>query len=508
MTRLCVSILVRSPPQARADIARAIEAGAETVELRIDLVDDPDSLKPVIAEFDIPFIFTCRGTAEGGRSELPPADRLLAAESLVRDSRDRIDLEFADFCSQPLDEHVIASAHDFQTRPPDLTKTFVAMQQSAAGVAKLAWAARTIRDNIEAFELMLAGPKPTIAICMGEAGRISRILAKKFNAFLSFAALDDSSSTAPGQVSIDELKRLYRWDKLARDTRVFGVVGNPVSHSMSPAIHNAGFDAIDFPGVYVPLPVNDGYESFKAFMESALAFSPLDLRGLSITIPHKEHALRYAREKHWIVDDRARRIGAVNTFVIDSPANARAFSSDHDAILDSVTAALSIDRSTLRSLRVAVIGAGGTGRTAVAAFALAGAGVEVFNRTRDRADALAAEFDNSPGRVVARPIDELRHTTADVIVNTTSLGMSPNVDSSPFDASPPTLKSHQLVFDCVYNPIDTKLLRQAREAGAKTISGVDMFVRQAAAQFEAWTNSPAPAGLFRDVVLTALRARA
>src|SRR6185312_15693717 len=141
-------------------------------------------------------------------------------------------------------------------------------------------------------------------------------LAKKFGAFLTFASLRKMEVTAPGQVSIDEMKRLYRWDALRATTKVYGVVGSPVGHSMSPAIHNAAFDQTGWDGIYLPLLVNEGYESFKAFMESFLAFEPLDLTGLSITIPHKENALRYLQEKGATIDPLAERIGAVNTIAI------------------------------------------------------------------------------------------------------------------------------------------------------------------------------------------------
>ena len=133
---------------------------------------------------------------------------------------------------------------------------------------------------------------------MGEQGLISRVLAKKFGAFLTFASLREENATAPGQVTIDQMKNLYRWDALNEKTKVYGVVGSPVAHSMSPAIHNAGFEAAGHDGIYLPLLVNPGYESFKAFMETFLAFAPLDMAGLSITIPHKENALRYLKEKN------------------------------------------------------------------------------------------------------------------------------------------------------------------------------------------------------------------
>src|SRR5205085_9703722 len=151
--------------------------------------------------------------------------------------------------------------------------------------------------------------KPMIALCMGEAGLISRILAKKFGAFLTFASLESGSGTAPGQISIHDMKRVYRWDKIGPRTKVYGVVGSPIAHSMSPAIHNAAFDQTGHDGIYVPLLVNEGYESFKAFMESFVPFEGLDLSGLSITIPHKENALRYLTEKGAEVEPLARQIG-------------------------------------------------------------------------------------------------------------------------------------------------------------------------------------------------------
>src|SRR5206468_7183882 len=136
-----------------------------------------------------------------------------------------------------------------------------------------------------------------IALCMGEAGLISRVLAKKFGGFLTFASLKNESATAPGQVTIHDMKQLYRWDAIGPKTKVYGVVASPVMHSMSPAIHNAAFERVGFDGVYLPMLVQPGYESFKAFMESFLNFPPIDLSGLSITLPHKENALRYLKEK-------------------------------------------------------------------------------------------------------------------------------------------------------------------------------------------------------------------
>jgi 3-dehydroquinate dehydratase/shikimate dehydrogenase len=296
------------------------------------------------------------------------------------------------------------------------------------------------------------------------------------------------------------MKRLYRWDAISPSTKVYGVVGSPIGHSMSPAIHNAAFDAIGFDGVYVPLLVEASYESFKAFMKTFLAAEGLDLSGLSITIPHKENALRYLKEKGVAIDPLAEQIGAINTIVRRADDSLFGTSTDYAAILDSITAKLGVAREALRDCRVAVIGAGGTGRTAVAALAHYGATVVVYNRTREKADALAAEFNGKSGKVVSADMNKLCDSCCHIYINTTSIGMKPNVDASAFGETLPALTADSVAFDAVYNPVETKFLKQATEAGAKAINGVEMFVRQAAAQFEAWTETKVPMDVMRRVV--------
>jgi shikimate dehydrogenase len=280
-------------------------------------------------------------------------------------------------------------------------------------------------------------------------------------------------------------------------------VGSPIMHSMSPAIHNAGFEAIGFDGVYLPMLVEPGWESFKAFMETFVPFEGLDLCGLSVTIPHKENALRYLKEKGAEVEELAEAIGAVNTIVVDRSGpepKLRGFNTDYAAILDSITEKMGIEREELENYRVAVIGAGGTGRTAAAALAHYGATVVIYNRTKERADALAKEFDGRSGKVVSARLEKLCDSCCHIFINTTSVGMYPKVDESPIGDRPPKFEAETVVFDTIYNPMKTKLLGQAEEAGAKTIGGVEMFVRQAAGQFEAWTGKEAPVKVMRKII--------
>ena len=508
MTQLCVPIFVNDSALARRDMALAAEAGASMIELRIDRFDNRAELALLVDRSPLPCIVTCRAAVEGGDCQLPEEQRWTVFSDTAVHNAAYVDVELAAYKQMPeatksaIERPMILSSHDFSGRPERLTAVFLELNERRGHVSKLVWMARSIRDNIEAFELLQQRQKPTIALCMGEAGLISRVLAKKFGAFLTFASLRDESATAPGQVTIADMKRLYRWDAIGPETKVYGVVASPVMHSMSPAIHNAGFDAVGHDGVYLPMLVNPGYESFKAFMETFLAFAPLHLSGLSVTLPHKENALRYLKEKGAKIEPLAERIGAVNTIAVDSPKGLplRGFNTDYAAILDTITTTLNITREQLADLRVAVIGAGGTGRTAVAALAECGATVVVYNRTKERADELAKEFDGQSGKVVSARMEKLCDSCCHIFINTTSIGMHPKVDESPLGDRLPSFTNDTLVFDTIYNPMETRLLKQAKQAGAKTVGGVEMFVRQAARQFEAWTEKPAPLDVMRRVI--------
>ena len=521
MTYLCVAIFVRDAEQAKREITLAAEAGADLVELRVDraTIEQIEEFATAVRDSIVPALVTCRPTWEGGQSELDDAGRVTILAGAADAGASYIDVElktvqankdrFADVMGE-VDEQqrprVIVSSHDFTGRPDRLYNMLAEMNALPGHIDKLVWTARTVRDNLEAFEILLTRHKPMIALCMGEAGVISRILAKKFGAFLTFASLSNDSGTAPGQISVHDLKRLYRWDAINPSTKVYGVVAQPVMHSMSPAIHNAAFAHTGLDAVYVPLLVEGSYESFKAFMESFLAFEPLHLSGLSITLPHKENALRYLEEKGADIEPLAKTIGAVNTILIERTADGvprhtlRGRNTDYAAILDSITDKLGITRERLAGISVAVIGAGGTGRTAVAALAHYGANVIVYNRTRQRAEALAKEFNGRSGQVLAKSLDELRGSSHRIYLNTTSVGMYPKVDASPVDDAPPNFSAQTLVFDTIYNPMQTKLLTQAAAAGAPTIGGVEMFVRQAAAQFQYWMGQPAPTDVMRRIV--------
>lgn len=506
MTHLCVPIFVTELAKARREVAAAAAGGADLVELRIDKLRDMNVLKLLLDDKILPAVVTCRSESEGGFSQLDDAERMSRLASAIGRGAGLVDLELQTLqrmaqIPAEIQSRLIVSAHDFSAKPSDLNKIIGEMNAMPAEVNKIVWRAGNILENLDALKLLIHPSRPTVALCMGEVGFISRVLARKFAAFLTFASLDQESATAPGQSTIAEMKNPYRWDDIGAATKVFGVVAHPVRHSMSPALHNAAFTAAGYDGVYLPMLVEPDYASFKAFMDEFVRFEELNLSGLSVTIPHKENALRYLKEKGAAVEELAQVIGAVNTIVIQrrpgSPAVLSGKNTDYAAILDSITAELAIERNSVADLRVAdlrvaVLGAGGTARAAVAALAHYGATVIVSNRTQQRAQSLADEFNGRRGKVSAMSLDEMLRSDFHVFINTTSVGMYPNIAENPLGDHRPPFSAKTLVFDTIYNPLKTQLIAQAEGMGARTISGVEMFVRQAAAQFETWTGKTAP----------------
>jgi len=541
MTYVCVPIAVpgfEAVELALTDAARAAEHGAELVEWRIDPLDDADSIATLVEESALPSVVTCRSEAEGGgfggdgvelvrrlRAAIGGARRPMAIDvELLRVQRDAALAEALDELGGGCERGLIFSTHDFEGRPADLTRRVAAMaEHPACSVIKAAWRARSLRDNLEAFELMreYRAVKPVVALCMGEFGLASRALAGKFGGWLTFAALDAQRGTAPGQPTLDELKRLYRWDAVGADTPVHGVVGWPVGHSLSPHIHNAGFDAIDgCEGVYLPMPIPAEWEHFKATVGSWIDADWLHFGGCSVTIPHKGNLLRFVAERGGEVEALSETIGAANTLVVARAESGereaesvalRAFNTDYAAALDAVCDAMGKRREELTGVRVGVIGAGGAAAAIVAAFAAHGATVVVYNRTREKADALVERFDGKAGQVVAAELDKLCDTCVEVLINCTPVGMHPKVDATPaeglFDREDRSgvLPGAGVVFDTIYNPAQTRLLREARAAGCVTVWGVEMFVRQAAGQFTAWTGQAAPMDVFERVVRESLK---
>lgn len=494
MTYLTVSILAKDESSVEAQLQAAKEKGAEAIEIRTDSLTEPTpeitaKLVARVRKKDLPVIVTCRDKAEGGVADLAPSLRLSILRQAIVAGADFVDVEFENFkhpdvqsvLRAMLQQHpatqLIISRHNLKgpfEDPKLIYESILAMDPEA--IPKIVYTARHINDCFAAFDLLAEADCPAIVFAMGQAGMMSRILAKKFGAFLTFASLDDDSASAPGQITIDQMKTTYRWDAINAKTEIFGLIGNPVAHSVGPAMYNACFDANKINALYLPFLVEGDKAEFNTFVESIVDRSAMGFGGFSVTLPHKTHALDYANSRGDFVEGLAETIGAVNTLKIGFNGITSAYNTDYAGAMDALAAVMDGDKHGLHTQKVAVIGAGGAARAVVAGLVDVGARVTIYNRTAKKAKSLAQEF-----RCKAEGIDKLPETDASVIVNCTSLGMHPNVDATPIPDG--LLTADMTVFDTVYNPVETRLLKQAKAVGATVVNGAEMYIHQAMAQY-------------------------
>lgn len=490
MTQICIPIMSRTTAEAVAQMA-ALADLADLFELRVDAMTECD-LAAVLAARTRPIIVTNRAANEGGRREQPRAARCRVLAKAVRLGADYVDVEMAalgefERLVPPADRgatKLIVSYHDLVTMPADLARRARAIEATSADAVKVVGTARRIEDNLQVFEALRAVKKPAIALAMGELGQMSRVLAGKFGALLTFASAGVGEESAAGQIDARAMRELYRADRVGPATKVYAVMGNPVEHSLSPAIHNAAFAACGLDAVYVRLKV----EGDAALVVRALAAVPVE--GYSVTIPHKEGVMAACVK----IDETSLKMRAVNTLIRRADGY-HATNTDVTSAMKVLAAALGTD--SFLEKRVLVVGAGGVGRAYVHGLVSRGAEVYVTDIDASRREALAAET-----ATTAVAPGEIAEVKVDVLMNASPIGMWPKVEASPVEAR--ILKPGMVVFDAVYNPQETRLLREAAQAGCTTLSGVEQFVGQAVEQFELWTGRPAPEPLMRRVVLEAL----
>ncbi len=531
MTLLIASVIDEKVSGLMAKADAAIAQGAKAVELRIDRLDGvTDEWLSYVQRTasKVRLLVTCRSKAEGGFSELTALQRATLLACYTSTTHVMVDFEFQDWLASEsarsqiehacvdakasrharvdkdmdvaadasvaadddaaLDESVVIdgeaehfervllSCHDFEKKPADLSKK-VKDILTTGSVAKVAYATKHVLDSFEALDLMHKHGRRVVAVAMGEFGLWTRVLSNKLKAFGTYCSLGDAEMTAPGQVTLGDMTSLYQWHKHNESTLVYGVIGDPISHSMSPALFNHWFEQHDINAVYLPIRVDRKRDEVAAFLDECLQRPWLDLRGLSVTVPHKQAALQWVDQG---ADRLSQRIGAVNTLVLadDGP---RAYNTDCYAAIDSMAAALHVDRSDLAKTSVDLLGTGGSARAVLAGLRELGCQVNVYGRSPERTARLASEF-GATAKDWARRVDR----SGAILINCTTVGMWPAIDESPMPKE--ALADCELVFDLIYNPLETRLLADARQAGVATLNGLDMFVRQAAAQLALWTG--------------------
>ena len=464
------------------------ERGAKLVEYRLDwLGRQPDPTR-LLKNRPTPVVATCRRREDRGRWSGDEETRLRVLKNAIVAGVEYVDLEIDIAKSVPRygSTKRIVSYHNFDETPADLEKIHSKLLECDPDIVKLVTMANWPSDNARLLDLVRRSKVPMVGFCMGELGVISRILCGKFGSPFTYATFSRERELAPGQLSFDEMKGPYRFDDINRETEVFAVAGDPVAHSYSPLIHNAAFREIGLNAIYVPLRVPK-----HTFAQSVKGLEPIGIRGFSVTIPHKEAALEVADER----DSIAVEIGAANTIYRNERGAWAATNTDYQAAMSSLMDGLRQRHpdASLNGLKVLMLGAGGVARAIGYGCVKAGAVLTIASRTKERAIELAKALDATPMRWEKRGTGHI-----DVLINCTPLGMHPNVDETPISVN--WLQEHMLVFDTIYNPENTLLLKEARARGCATVSGLEMFVRQAAAQFELFTRKPAPLERMREAL--------
>jgi len=485
---ICVSIGRGRHRHMIVEHRHLVEQGAKLVELRIDYIASRVNLKRLLQDRPSPVIITCRRERDGGKFTGSEEQRLMLLRSAIAEGAEYVDLE--DDVAEQIPRFGatkrIVSLHNFRKTPDDLPAINRRLAAMDADLVKIACMANHPHDNVRMLQMIQQAKVPTLGMCMGEMGMPTRILAGRFGSPFVYATFHHERALSPGQLSFDQMVNTYNYDTITERSQIFGVIGDPIGHSLSPHVLNAAFRDAGLDAVYIPFRVPSA--DLDQFIDNV---GTLGIRSLSITIPHKEAIARRLTK----IDPAVKGIEAVNTVVFKNQ-DIIGYNTDYKAAMDSLEIAMGAqqgDESPLQGKLVLLLGAGGVARAIAYGLARRGAHTIVSSRSRQRAEALA--FKHAKDVV---DWDARHKVNPDVLINCTPVGMHPNVDDSPF------LKRHLrpslVVFDTVYNPESTLLIKDARSMGCQVITGVEMFVRQAWLQFKLFTGREAKTSLMREVV--------
>ncbi|MGN6136441.1 MAG: shikimate dehydrogenase [Aureliella sp.] len=488
---LCVTIGRTRHKYMIAEYQHLAEQGAPLVEMRLDYIGRAVDLKRLLAERPCPVLITCRRRADGGRWEKSEEERQMLLRSAIASGVDYVDLEEDIAAKIPRYGKTkrIISLHNFEETPADLDGLHARLSNLDADIVKIATLANSFADTIRMLRLMASVKVPTIGICMGDIGMVTRILALRYGAPFTYTTLSSDRRIAPGQITWQAMRDLYRAESITENTRLYGVVADPVAHSLSPLLHNTSFAADKLDSCYLPFRIPpDELGLFMAWCRE------MKVEGLSVTIPHKETMLTHIQQAEAAVNG----IGALNT-VVFREGEALGYNTDYRAAMDAIIERMANEGQGAEALRgrgVLILGAGGAARAIAFGLRQRGALVAITSRTQQRAESLAKDVG---GR--ALPWKSRYDIRPGILINATPIGMHPDVDDTPYAKE--KLKESMLVFDTVYNPEQTLLIKDARQAGCPVITGVEMFVRQAAYQYKLFTGQNADNELLRKTLKAA-----
>ena len=478
---ICIPIVGPSMSKAQEQILSAIEV-ADILEFRLDLIEIYE-LSVLLDASSLPVIVTNRSKLDGGQFKGTEEDRVHSLRGALKAGADYIDIEVSTprevlqpFLEESDPTQIILSYHDFSHTPEDFNPLYETMCEMPGEIIKIVTYARDLNDNLKMFELLKRAKREKqklIGLCMGNLGEISRILSPLFGGFLTFGSLETGQESAPGQMLAKNLRDIYRVNAEREDFKIYGVIGNPVSKSLGYLVHNRAFQEKASPDIYVSFLVDNVEKFFNSFKD---LFS-----GLSVTMPAKEQIIPLLNR----VEETAQKIGAVNT-VVREGEDWVGYNTDCSGAIKALEGCTS-----MQGKNVLILGCGGTAKAIGYGVKEKGGRLTItYHGDKERGESLAKELACElvhSREAGTRPID--------ILINCSPVGMSPNINETPFLAR--DLKKGMVVFDSVYNPIETKLLREAKTAGCKVIPGIELFINQAARQFELWTGQTAPIEIMR-----------
>ena len=482
--RICIPIAETCLEAVRRSIS-TLETEGVILEVRLDNLPHTPSLEELKSlRSSSRLIFTLRPVEQGGRCVLSPKERITFWTSVSRgissfeestiEESTMFDIEHDIITEQTLPRNrVIASIHSFDGDIENKSEKFSELA-TFADTVKLAWTVEDAEQVLEIFDLLdIANDRGTelIPIAMGEAGKMSRVLAVGNGAPFTYCSADGLKATAPGQIEASEISSLYRLDSLSSSTTVFGLIAGDTSYSLSPLIHNSTFSQSDSDAVFLPMQTRD----IEGFLKRILSEEfPYRVGGFAVTNPFKVAAMHFADE----LDSTAVEVGAVNTLKIVE-GKSIGFNTDVPGFINPLKRRL----NNLSGSAIAIIGTGGASRAAIVALLREGCLITVFGRSREKLDELARDFPVETALLSSAPFAGFR-----VVVNATPLGTAGHLmEMSPSDAN--QLADAELVYDLVYNPMETSFLSEGRKAGCKTLGGLEMLVDQAVEQQRIWTGT-------------------
>src|SRR6202162_411426 len=497
LPRVCVAV-IGADANEMAEKAELLVRDNSFVEFRLDYLSKPGLGLPRIKRFlkshpGTVVIATCRRVASGGKFRAPIASQLDLLNKAAAAGCQLVDVELQTATKvkpEPLQKlrtraALILSFHDFRGTKK-LDESLEKMRAYPADFYKIVSTATTLADNVTMIKFLAhEGDRHSlVGMCMGEQGLISRVLDVRAGSVFTFASAVAGEETAPGQVTAQELRNVYRIEQVDVATRVYGVAGDPVAHSLSPAIMNAAFRRENVNAVYLPLHA-------RTLKDLLTCLREIPIHGISVTMPYKEAILPHLDN----TDAHTTKIGACNTVVRAQDGKLYGFNTDTSGVVRPLERRL----STLQDAKILVLGAGGAARAAVFGLKERGAEVFILNRSAVPAQKLARR---AHARSVKRA--DLKKYSFDVIINATPVGMG-HTRESPLQEKEINAR---YVFDMIYDPPETQLLQLAKQRGAQIIPGIEMFVHQAASQFEIWTGKPAPQDDMLQAVRLAMQERA